>query len=96
MQSFRKKVNTWLKYVTYSVLIKKKREMTIISYPKKKGRKEAQAAGKAILAANMKFDVAHTSVLTRAQNTLAAILVILKLWIKAKPSVSIDNLMIKI
>lgn len=39
-----------------------------------KGQKEAEAAGIALKNAGYKFDVAHTSVLTRAQNTLAAIL----------------------
>merc|ERR1711915_822709 len=38
------------------------------------GVKEAHAAGKALKDANFKFDVAHTSVLTRAQKTLQAIL----------------------
>merc|ERR1712002_744384 len=38
------------------------------------GVKEAHAAGKALKDANFKFDIAHTSVLTRAQKTLAAIL----------------------
>lgn len=35
---------------------------------------EAAAAGKALANANFKFDIAHTSVLTRAQKTLEAIL----------------------
>lgn len=39
-----------------------------------KGKEEAKAAGKAIKEAGLKFDVAHTSVLTRAQVTLQAIL----------------------
>lgn len=39
-----------------------------------KGQEEAIAAGKALKDANYKFDVAHTSVLTRAQKTLEAIL----------------------
>lgn len=39
-----------------------------------KGRAEALAAGKAVKEAGLKFDVAHTSLLTRAQNTLASIL----------------------
>lgn len=39
-----------------------------------KGKEEAAAAGKAVKEAGLKFDVAHTSVLTRAQVTLAAIL----------------------
>lgn len=39
-----------------------------------KGRKEASAAGKAIKDAKLKFDVAHTSLLTRAQDTLQSIL----------------------
>ncbi|XP_059610355.1 phosphoglycerate mutase 2 [Phlebotomus argentipes] len=39
-----------------------------------KGREEAKSAGKAIKEAGLKFDVAHTSFLTRAQNTLASIL----------------------
>ncbi|KAJ6637355.1 Phosphoglycerate mutase 2 [Pseudolycoriella hygida] len=39
-----------------------------------KGKEEAQAAGKAIKEAGLKFDVAHTSVLTRAQVTLNSIL----------------------
>lgn len=39
-----------------------------------KGQKEAAAAGKAIKDAKMKFDVAHTSVLSRAQKTLEIIL----------------------
>nr|ACO10262.1 Phosphoglycerate mutase 2 [Caligus rogercresseyi]ACO11441.1 Phosphoglycerate mutase 2 [Caligus rogercresseyi] len=38
------------------------------------GVKEAQAAGKALKDASYKFDVAHTSLLTRAQRTLGAIL----------------------
>lgn len=38
------------------------------------GKKEAEAAGEAVKAAGLKFDVAHTSVLTRAQCTLNAIL----------------------
>lgn len=38
------------------------------------GKEEAVAAGKAVKEAGLKFDVAHTSVLTRAQNTLASIL----------------------
>lgn len=40
----------------------------------KPGREEATAAGKAIKEAGLKFDVAHTSLLTRAQNTLNSIL----------------------
>ena len=39
-----------------------------------KGKEEAKAAGKAVKEAGLKFDVAHTSVLTRAQITLQAIL----------------------
>jgi len=39
-----------------------------------KGKEEALAAGKAIKDAGLKFDVAHTSLLTRAQNTLNSIL----------------------
>jgi 2,3-bisphosphoglycerate-dependent phosphoglycerate mutase len=39
-----------------------------------KGQQEACAAGKAIKDAGMKFDVAHTSLLTRAQITLQTIL----------------------
>ncbi|KAL5283635.1 Pglym78 family protein [Megaselia abdita] len=39
-----------------------------------KGQNEAKAAGKAVKDAGLKFDVAHTSVLTRAQVTLKAIL----------------------
>ncbi|XP_037955635.1 phosphoglycerate mutase 2-like [Teleopsis dalmanni] len=39
-----------------------------------KGKEEALAAGKAVKEAGLKFDIAHTSVLTRAQVTLAAIL----------------------
>jgi len=39
-----------------------------------KGQQEAVAAGKAIKDAGLKFDVAHTSVLTRAQVTLNSIL----------------------
>lgn len=39
-----------------------------------KGKQEAIAAGKAIKEAGLKFDVAHTSLLTRAQNTLNSIL----------------------
>ncbi|XP_017855573.1 PREDICTED: phosphoglycerate mutase 2 [Drosophila arizonae] len=39
-----------------------------------KGQKEAIAAGKAIKDAKMKFDIAHTSVLSRAQKTLDIIL----------------------
>lgn len=38
------------------------------------GKEEALAAGKAIKEAGLKFDVAHTSVLTRAQVTLNSIL----------------------
>lgn len=38
------------------------------------GREEATAAGKAVKDAGLQFDVAHTSLLTRAQNTLNAIL----------------------
>nr|CAD7204949.1 unnamed protein product [Timema douglasi] len=38
------------------------------------GKQEAAAAGKALKNANYKFDVAHTSVLSRAQHTLEAIL----------------------
>lgn len=38
------------------------------------GKEEALAAGKAIKEAGLKFDVAHTSVLTRAQITLNSIL----------------------
>ncbi|TMW51629.1 hypothetical protein DOY81_003279 [Sarcophaga bullata] len=38
------------------------------------GKKEAEAAGEAVKAAGLKFDIAHTSVLTRAQCTLQAIL----------------------
>lgn len=38
------------------------------------GVKEAHAAGKALKADNFKFDLAHTSVLTRANKTLDAIL----------------------
>ncbi|XP_044741236.1 phosphoglycerate mutase 1 [Chrysoperla carnea] len=40
----------------------------------KKGEEEAVSAGKALKEAGFKFDEAHTSVLKRAQNTLAAIL----------------------
>uniref|UniRef100_A0A1B6KH58 Phosphoglycerate mutase n=1 Tax=Graphocephala atropunctata TaxID=36148 RepID=A0A1B6KH58_9HEMI len=39
-----------------------------------KGEEEAAAAGVALKNANFKFDIAHTSVLTRAQKTLAAAL----------------------
>ncbi|XP_011156752.1 phosphoglycerate mutase 2 [Solenopsis invicta] len=39
-----------------------------------KGKNEAVSAGKALKDANYTFDVAHTSVLTRAQETLKAIL----------------------
>ncbi|EDV91199.1 GH15422 [Drosophila grimshawi] len=39
-----------------------------------KGRKEACAAGKAIMDANLKFDMAYTSMLTRAQDTLQLVL----------------------
>lgn len=39
-----------------------------------KGKEEAVSAGKALKAENYKFDIAHTSVLTRAQKTLEAIL----------------------
>lgn len=39
-----------------------------------KGVQEAQAAGKALKNAGWKFDLAHTSLLTRAQKTLGAIL----------------------
>lgn len=38
------------------------------------GKDEAKAAGKAIKEAGLKFDIAHTSVLTRAQVTLNSIL----------------------
>lgn len=38
------------------------------------GKEEAGSAGKAIKDAGLQFDVAHTSVLTRAQKTLEAIL----------------------
>lgn len=38
------------------------------------GKEEAAAAGKAVKEAGLKFDVAHTSLLTRAQVTLGAIL----------------------
>lgn len=38
------------------------------------GKEEAQSAGKAIKDAGLEFDCAHTSVLTRAQKTLEAIL----------------------
>lgn len=38
------------------------------------GKREAEAAGEAVKAAGLQFDVAHTSVLTRAQSTLNAIL----------------------
>jgi len=38
------------------------------------GEQEATAAGKALKAEGYQFDIAHTSVLTRAQKTLAAIL----------------------
>ena len=38
------------------------------------GVKEAHAAGKALKDAGFKFDLAHTSVLTRANKTLEAIL----------------------
>nr|ABM55529.1 putative phosphoglycerate mutase [Maconellicoccus hirsutus] len=39
-----------------------------------KGKEEAKAAGKALKDAGYKFDIAHTSVLTRAQKTLCSIL----------------------
>ncbi|XP_017111068.2 phosphoglycerate mutase 2 [Drosophila elegans] len=39
-----------------------------------KGQQEACAAGRALKEAKMEFDVAHTSVLSRAQDTLTAIL----------------------
>lgn len=39
-----------------------------------KGKEEALAAGKAVKEAGLKFDVAHTSLLTRAQITLNSIL----------------------
>lgn len=39
-----------------------------------KGQQEAKAAGKAVKDAGLKFDIAHTSVLTRAQVTLNSIL----------------------
>ncbi|XP_054260459.1 phosphoglycerate mutase 2 [Macrosteles quadrilineatus] len=39
-----------------------------------KGEEEAASAGVALKNANLKFDIAHTSVLTRAQKTLAAAL----------------------
>jgi len=38
------------------------------------GKEEAVSAGRALKNENYKFDVAHTSVLTRAQKTLQAIL----------------------
>jgi 2,3-bisphosphoglycerate-dependent phosphoglycerate mutase len=38
------------------------------------GKEEAVSAGQALKKENYKFDVAHTSVLTRAQKTLEAIL----------------------
>jgi len=38
------------------------------------GKEEAAAAGKALKSAGYQFDIAHTSLLTRAQKTLAAIL----------------------
>lgn len=38
------------------------------------GKEEAKSAGKALKQEKYKFDVAHTSVLTRAQKTLEAIL----------------------
>jgi 2,3-bisphosphoglycerate-dependent phosphoglycerate mutase len=38
------------------------------------GKQEAVSAGKALKTENYKFDIAHTSVLTRAQKTLEAIL----------------------
>ena len=38
------------------------------------GREEAVSAGKALKNENYTFDIAHTSVLTRAQKTLEAIL----------------------
>lgn len=38
------------------------------------GKQEATNAGKALKNAGYKFDIAYTSVLTRAQNTLQAIL----------------------
>lgn len=38
------------------------------------GKEEAVSAGKAIKEAQLQFDCAHTSVLTRAQKTLEAIL----------------------
>lgn len=38
------------------------------------GEEEAVSAGKALKESGYQFDVAHTSVLTRAQKTLAAIL----------------------
>lgn len=38
------------------------------------GKEEAAAAGKALKDAGYQFDVAHTSLLTRAQKTLGAIL----------------------
>lgn len=38
------------------------------------GKQEAVSAGKALKDAGYKFDIAYTSVLTRAQNTLQAIL----------------------
>lgn len=39
-----------------------------------KGKEEALAAGKAVKEAGLKFDIAHTSLLTRAQVTLDSIL----------------------
>jgi 2,3-bisphosphoglycerate-dependent phosphoglycerate mutase len=38
------------------------------------GKEEAAAAGKALKDAGYQFDIAHTSLLTRAQKTLGAIL----------------------
>ncbi|XP_062124844.1 phosphoglycerate mutase 2 [Drosophila sulfurigaster albostrigata] len=42
----------------------------------KKGKEEACAAGKAIKDAKLKFDVAHTSLLVRAHDTLKAVLTV--------------------
>lgn len=48
--------------------------LTFYFYISETGVNEAEAAGVALAKAGFKFDVAHTSVLTRAQNTLKAIL----------------------
>lgn len=48
--------------------------LLIVNFQYVPGKEEALAAGKAIKEAGLTFDVAHTSLLTRAQNTLNSIL----------------------